>query len=144
MSLMKVRTHRAHKWSLILFGLDFANGAFFKRLVSEGCDAVCQFWPAYLVSGDCHGVYASEAYGHVHPDFGYSSPTQILHHKLELSSLKASFNSHPQPVKLHQPRIAPNFETLRQPQIYQRILHIRRIRNDGFSLQLFNRSENVS
>jgi hypothetical protein len=36
----KLPRDSAHKWSLILFWLDFANGVFFRRLVSEGCYAV--------------------------------------------------------------------------------------------------------
>ncbi len=89
------RIKGAHKWSLILFCLYFWNGAFFRRLVRECCDAVCKFRPAYFVGYDCHRGYACEAYCYVHTDFGYSSPAQVLHHKLEFSSFEASLNRHP-------------------------------------------------
>jgi hypothetical protein len=40
---------RAHKCSLICFGLVFVFGAFSGFLVCEGCYVVCQFRSSYLV-----------------------------------------------------------------------------------------------
>ncbi len=78
----------AHNWSLILFWLDFTNGTVFERLVRESCDAVGQFRPAYPMSQDRHRIHARKAYGHMHPHLSHSSPTQVLHHELQLTSFK--------------------------------------------------------